>query len=68
MINTNKLKGIIVENGKTQQEMAEILEIAPKTFYTKMKKGVFLSNEINTMINVLNIKDPMPIFFAKDET
>ena len=65
MIRTDKLKGIIVENGYSQQTVAEKIGISKKTFYEKMKKGVFGSDEIQKMIDLLNIEDPASIFFAK---
>ncbi|MBR3124609.1 MAG: DUF739 domain-containing protein [Mogibacterium sp.] len=68
MINTNKLKGIIVENGYTQQDVAQMIGITPKTFYEKMKKGVFGSDEIQIMIDNLDIDDPAGIFFAEKVT
>ena len=36
-----------------------------KTFYLRMKKKVFGSDEIEKMIDYLNIEDPMTIFFVK---
>lgn len=66
MIKTNKLKGIIMENGFTQQDVAKEIGITPKTFYEKMKIGVFGSDEIQTMINMLHIDDPVSIFFAEE--
>ena len=68
MIDTRALCGVIVANGMTQQDVAFELGIAPKTFYLKMKKGVFGSNEIEAMIKLLNIKNPMEIFFAEKST
>lgn len=68
MVDTNRLKSVIVLNGKTQEDVAKHLGMAPKTFYTKMKKGVFGSDEIDKMIDYLNIEEPMPIFFAKTVT
>ena len=65
MINTNKLRGAISSAGHTQQSVAASLGISNNTFSAKMKKGVFLSNEISEMIKILNIDDPMPIFFAE---
>lgn len=65
MINTSKLKGIMAEKGITGQDLSKKLSITPKTFYTKMKKGVFGSDDIQIMINVLNIDNPMEIFFAQ---
>ena len=65
VIQTEKLKGIIVENGYSQTKVAKAIGIAPKTFYDKMKKGVFGSDEIQTMIDLLHIEDPVSIFFTK---
>lgn len=65
MIDTNALKGIIVSNGMTQQDVAKHLGINPKTFYLKMKKGVFGSDEMEYMIDLLGIKNPCDIFFVK---
>ena len=66
MIRTDILRGEIVKKGLSQAKMAEIIGITPKTFYEKMKKGVFGSDEIQIMIDNLNIKDPMAIFFAHE--
>jgi hypothetical protein len=68
MVDTNRLKGVIVQNGKTQEDVAKHLGMTPKTFYTRMKKGVFGSDEIEGMIDYLNIDDPLSIFFAKRVT
>ena len=68
MVDTNRLKGVIVQNGKTQGDVAECIGITPKTFYAKMIKGVFGSDEIEKLIDFLNIDDPMQIFFAKTAT
>lgn len=65
MIDTNRLKSVIVLNGKTQEDVAKHLDMSPKTFYSKMKKGVFGSDEIESMIEYLKIDDPVSIFFAK---
>ena len=65
MIRTNELKGLIAKNGLSQAKMAEIIGITPKTFYEKMKIGVFGSDEIQIMIDNLNIDNPTEIFFEK---
>lgn len=64
MIDTNKLKGAIVANGMTQEDVAKEIGIAPLTFYRKMKRGVFGSDEVETMIKILHISDPAEIFFT----
>ncbi len=68
MIDTKALKGIIVSRGKTQKDVAEHLDMAPKTFYAKMKKGVFGSDEMEGMIELLSIENPIEIFFASEVT
>lgn len=68
MVDTNKLRGVIAENGKTQSDVAKMIGITPKTFYTRMDKGVFGSDEIQIMIDKLHIQNPMDIFFAKKVT
>lgn len=65
MVKTGKIKGLIIEKGLTQADVAKALGIAPNTFYQKMKRGVFGSDEIETMIDLLNIEDPVSIFFAR---
>ena len=66
MIRVDKLRGIIAEKGFTQQEVAKMIGITPKTFYDKMKKGIFGSDEMQIMIDRLEINDPAAIFFAKE--
>jgi DNA-binding XRE family transcriptional regulator len=68
MIDTNALRGIIATKGMTQQDVARSIGMAPKTFYAKMKKGVFGSDEMESMIELLSIENPVSIFFAKEVT
>lgn len=68
MIRTDELKGIIAKNGLSQVKVAKMIGITPKTFYEKMRIGVFGSDEIQIMIDKLNIKNPAEIFFAKEVT
>ena len=65
MIKTDELRGIIAKNGYSQSDVARKIGVTPKTFYEKMKNGVFGSDEIEIMIDVLHIEDPVAIFFAK---
>ena len=65
LIRTDKLRGVIAEKGYSQSDIARKIGITPKTFYEKMKIGIFGSDEIEVMINMLHIDDPVPIFFAK---
>ena len=65
MINTNLLRVEWVKKGLTQKQVAERLGISSKTFTSRMKKRVFKSDEIEELINILEIENPMPIFFAE---
>ena len=66
MIKTAELRGIIAKNGFSQSDVALKIGITPKTFYEKMKIGVFGSDELQIMIDELHIDDPASIFFAKE--
>lgn len=70
MVDTDALRGLIAERGLSQSDVAEKLGMTPKTFYTKMSKKVFDSDEIEAMIRMLQI--PMErctrIFFAQNVT
>ena len=68
MIDTNALRGAIMAKGLTQQDVAVHLGITPKTFYSKMKRGVFGTDEMEEMIKLLALKDPFSIFFAEEVT
>ena len=65
MVDTDKLRGVIAEKELSQRKVAETLGISDKTFYDKMKKGVFSSAEIDVMIGLLDMTEPMKIFFCK---
>jgi len=70
MVNTDALRGIIAERGLSQSELAKKLGMTPKTFYTKMTKKVFDSDEIENMIDILQIplENCTRIFFASKVT
>ena len=66
MIKTDELRGIIAKNKLSQSDVAAKIGVTPKTFYEKMKNGVFGSDEIQIMIEELHIDDPVAIFFVKE--
>ncbi len=66
MIRINELKGKIVSRGLTQEKVAKCIGITSKTFSEKLKKGVFLSYEIEIMVKILEIDNPIDIFFADE--
>lgn len=65
MVATEKLRGIIAEQGLSQRQVAKQLGMTEKTFYSKMKKGVFGTDEVDRMIAILRIENPVEIFFAQ---
>ena len=67
MLNCNKLKGKIVENGMSIVEISEILGINPATFYRKLKQNSFEIREADIIVNVLNLSsnEATSIFFAQ---
>lgn len=68
LVDTNKIRGLIAERRLTQQEVSQKMGIAPKTFYEKMKKGVFSTDEADDLIHILKIDNPAEIFFADEIT
>ena len=65
MINTRKLKGLMVEKGLSQKNLAILLGINDKTLGRKMRSGKFNSDEMEKMIEILEIKNPVEIFFPQ---
>ena len=68
MVHVKKLRGKMAEKGRTGIDMARVIKKTPKTFYEKMKKGVFDSDEITAIVEDLDIENPMEIFFAEEVT
>lgn len=68
MIDINELRGRMVAKGYTQTKMAKELGITTKTFHLKLKKGIFNSDEMSRIVAILNIEDPLSIFFKEKVT
>lgn len=67
MIDVNKLRGKFVEKGyDTQEKQANVIGMSTKTLQNKLKRGVFNSNEIFKIMEILKLDDPTPIFFVKN--
>lgn len=66
MVNITELKAQMVRKQYTQEKLAGAMGISNRTLYNKFKSGVFGSDEIEKMISILDIKEPMDIFFAKE--
>lgn len=65
MVNSQKLKAIIVERNMTQQQVAASIGIAPYTLTRKLRRGVFNTDEIEMLVKLLDIDDPIAVFFPK---
>lgn len=67
MLRTEKILGALAENGMTRKELAMELDMAPKTFYAKMKRRQFESNELETIVKILKIENPWETLFGVPE-
>ena len=65
MVATDKLRGLIAERGYSQRRVAKYLGMSENTFYSKMKKGVFGTDEVEGLVELLDIQNPTDIFFVK---
>lgn len=64
-MNSNKLKAKIVENDLTQEQLAKKMGISVQNLNAKLnKRAVFTLDEVISLIKILNITDPVSIFFA----
>lgn len=68
MVAVEKIKALIIERGLTQEQTARKIGVTPKTFYNKMKKGKFGTDEAQKLIKILSIDNPIEIFFAENVT
>ena len=63
MLNVLEFKAAMVRKGYTQKELSNILGISEKTFGDRIKKKRFGTQEIEKLIPILEINNPMQIFF-----
>ncbi len=61
MIDVNRLQGELVANQITKTKMAEKLGISSKTFYSRLKTGRFMSDEIDKMVEILKLDRDLAI-------
>lgn len=65
MVNTDKLRGLAAERGLSGSKVAEMLGITSTTYYSKLKTGDFNSGEMSALVKILDIQNPIEIFFAE---
>ena len=63
MLNVPEFRAAMVRKGYTQKALSEILGISEKTFCERLKKKRFGTEEIEQLIPVLDINEPMKNFF-----
>lgn len=68
MVDNIKIRALMVERGLTGKQVAMKMGISDKTFYRKLNSGEFGTKEMNQLVDILKIEDPVKIFFAKSVT
>ena len=68
MLNKNLLKAEMAKKGYNQKMLCEKIEMAEPTFSRKLRTGVFGTDEVMKMCEVLDITEPAPIFLASEVT
>ncbi|MBR6873074.1 MAG: helix-turn-helix domain-containing protein [Ruminococcus sp.] len=63
MLNVPEFKAAMVRKGYNQKTLAEKLGISERTFCERIKMKRFGTEEIEKLIPLLEIRDPMTIFF-----
>lgn len=64
MVDTNKLKATIVERGLTQTEVRNRMGLTKRQWQHRIEKKKFDSDDMLKLVNILDITDPVPIFFV----
>lgn len=65
-MNLNKLKGKIVENGLTQQRLADEMGITIQSINAKLNnRRPFTIQEACLITQILNLDNPIEIFFTQ---
>lgn len=68
MLDRNALKAEIVKKGMNCVELSKKLGMTQGTFYKHMKKQDFGIDDCQKMIEILEIKEPESVFFAREMT
>lgn len=68
MLDVQKLKGKIVEKGKSVEVLSADLGINPSTFYRKMKNNSFEIREASQLVEILSLtcEEACAIFFSSN--
>ncbi len=68
MLDVQKLKGKMVEKGKSVENISAEMGINPATFYRKLKNNSFEINEASKIVELLSLtnEEAIAIFFASN--
>lgn len=66
MLNVKSLKAHMVLHGYTNAKIAKVLGMSPRTFSTRLKTGDFGVKEIEILVDILKLDNPIDIFFAQE--
>jgi hypothetical protein len=66
MLNKDLLKAEIYRKKHTQSSIAYEIGMRPSLFSSRMKKGNFRRAEVENIIRILNIENPIDIFFDEE--
>lgn len=65
MVDTKELKAQIVRSGLSVETVYSGMGLTKRQWYERIKKKTFDSNEMLDLVKILNISDPITIFFAE---
>ena len=65
MVDTKRIRGIIEDRRLTYRKTAELIGVHERTLHSKLQSGDFHAWEMSALIKALDIKDPVPVFFAE---
>lgn len=66
MFNAQEFRAQLSRMGYTQRRLAKELGMSDNTMTQKIKTGKFTLVEANEIGRILQIKDPVPIFFSQE--
>ena len=66
MLNRNLLKAAIAAKGYNQKMLCKEIGMPEPTFSRKLKSGVFGTDEVMKICECLEIREPAPIFLARE--
>lgn len=68
MFNATEFKIALLRKGLTQKDLAKRIGMTEQTLTRKIKRGVFGTDEVVKIADVLEVRDPSSIFFAPEVT